>query len=83
MSHEARSQYEFADDPAAADEARDHARAHARGERLDLIARGIVSALTAQGLGLDEDRCHVIVFHVLADHLYGNAAVDGPGERHT
>ncbi len=81
MTFQPRSQYEFGDDPAAADEARDHARAHARAERLDLIASGIVSALSAKGFGFDDEQVHIVVWHVLADHLYGNLAIDGPRER--
>jgi hypothetical protein len=69
------------DDELRAAEAHDHARAGERGERLRRIANDIVSALTVGSLLRGEAySARVTVFHVLADHLYGNASIDIPIE---
>lgn len=72
----------WADDPVdlqvLVEEHRDHARARARGERLRALADAIVSTLEAHGLVYDGDAAIVVVYGVLADHLYGNHAVDIP-----
>jgi NAD(P)H-hydrate repair Nnr-like enzyme with NAD(P)H-hydrate epimerase domain len=62
------------------EERHDHALATARGQRLDQLARAIVDALVGNGLLSDPRYARVITFHVLADHLYGNAAIDIPTE---
>jgi len=64
-----------------ADEARaDHAKAKSRGERLRLMADGIVNNLIASGAlpAQHARQARVETFHQLADELYGNASVDGP-----
>lgn len=82
MPFERRSVYELGDDdPAAADERRDHGLAPARGRRLTAITGGIVSALMAGGLVRDPETATAVIFSTLADHLYGNHAIDIPGPR--
>lgn len=66
------------DDELRAAEAHDHARAGERGERLAGIAEHVVSALVGNGFLPDTRAATIVVFHVLADHLYGNAAIDIP-----
>jgi hypothetical protein len=59
----------------------DHARAGERGDRLRTIANALVSALIGQGLLHGDARvARVLAFHTLADHLYGNRAIDIPTE---
>lgn len=60
--------------------AHDHARAGERGERLRAIANDIVSHLLAAGIIRDPRGARVLAFHVLADHLYGQRAIDIPTE---
>lgn len=61
------------------DERVDHDRAPARGERLRQIANDVVSALIARGLIRGDARvARVTTFHVVADHLYNNRAIDIP-----
>jgi hypothetical protein len=57
----------------------DHALAEARGLRLRDLANAIINELMADGFVLDQDRARGLVFHVLADHLYGHVAIDVPG----
>ena len=78
MAFESRSHYEFGDDPPAAEEARDHLLAHARGLRLVGLSEAIVSRLDGAGLLTDREDATVLIFHVLADLLYGNASIDVP-----
>jgi hypothetical protein len=60
-------------------EAHDHARAGERGERLATITTAIVGALANNGLlRMTEHQARLVVFHTLADHLYGTAAIDIP-----
>jgi hypothetical protein len=61
----------------AAEERRDHLWARARGERVDLLATLIVSALRGDGIAVPE-HAHAIVFRQIADFWYGNAAIDFP-----
>ena len=58
----------------------DHARAKGRGERLRLMADGIVNNLIASGAlqAQHARQARVETFHQLADELYGNQAIDGP-----
>jgi hypothetical protein len=57
----------------------DHERAKDRGERLRILADGIVSELNAEGLlRPGHARARRLIFHQLADELYGNQAIDGP-----
>ncbi len=46
-----------------------------RGERLKLLAESIVHVLGRYPL---DDHDKILIFHVLADELYGNAAIDIP-----
>jgi len=78
MSHVPRSVYEYGDDPAAADEARDHLLAAARGIRLAQITEAIVSRLDGAGMLPHHDDATVLIFGVLADLLFGNASIDVP-----
>lgn len=81
MAYEARSQYEYGDpvsETIAREERTDHHLARARGERLELLTAAIVSGLDARALLTDRAVATVIVFHLLADHLYANAAIDLP-----
>jgi hypothetical protein len=61
-------------------EAHDHARAGERGERLLRIADDITSALLGHGVLHDTRTTRRVVFHRLADWMYGNAAIDIPVE---
>jgi hypothetical protein len=61
-------------------EAHDHARAGERGERCRDLANAVVSAIDGRGLLRDPRSARVIAFHVVADHLYGNVAIDVPTE---
>lgn len=59
----------------------DQARAAGRGERLRAMANDVVSALVGRGqLHGDLPTARITAFHVLADHLYANAAIDVPRE---
>lgn len=79
MAYLPRSQYELGDEEEIRRaEAHDHARAGERGDRLQLMTTAIVSALTARGVLSQVDAAYVVVFHILADHLYGNCAIDMP-----
>jgi hypothetical protein len=81
VSFEARSQYELGDpvhEHLAREEATDHYRARARGQRLLLIADSLVSVLEANGRLVDAAAARRDLFHVLADALYSNGAVDVP-----
>lgn len=57
---------------------RDHAVATARGARLARLSAAVVSDLVGRGLVSADDDARVAVFSVLADHLYGDAAIDVP-----
>jgi hypothetical protein len=62
-----------------AEERRDHDRALARGLRVRDAADAVLSVLEAHGNGpRDRAAARVVVFSVLADVLYGNAAIDIP-----
>jgi hypothetical protein len=81
VTYEARSHYEFGDpvlEALARDEHTDHHRARARGQRLLGIADSLVSVLEATGRLDDPDAARGDIFHVLADALYGNDAIDIP-----
>jgi hypothetical protein len=69
------------EDELAAEARHDHALAGARGERLRLLADGVIAVLHGDGLLRDLDSARVLVFHALAEHLYGNAAIDIPNLR--
>lgn len=58
----------------------DHARAGERGERVRDLADAILTELRAYGLVSDVARARPLIFHVLADDLYGNRAIDIPRE---
>lgn len=63
----------------AATESADHAKAKDRGQRVLLIANRVISELSAEGqLRNDPDDLRAILFHALADGIYGNAAIDVP-----
>jgi len=66
------------DEELAQDTRRDHARAEARGERLADLSEAIVSALVGHGLLRQPRTARLVVFHLLAEHFYGNRAVDIP-----
>ena len=66
------------DEELRAAEAHDHARAGERGERCLQIANAVVSEIDARGILRDPRAARVIAFHVVADHLYGNVAIDVP-----
>jgi len=69
------------DDELRQAEAHDHARAGERGERLRRISNDVVSMLIQHSLLRGEAPwARKLTFHVLADHLYGNAAIDIPTE---
>jgi hypothetical protein len=78
MSYERRSVYEYGDDPAAAEEARDHLLAAARGMRLANLTDAIVGKLDGAGILPQREDATVLIFSVLADLLYGNASIDVP-----
>ncbi len=59
-------------------EAHDHARAGERGERCLRIANAVVDAINGRGLLRDPRVARILAFHVIADHLYGNVAIDVP-----
>jgi len=85
MAFVPRSVYEFGDDPerhreVIAEERRDHASAGARARRCQDLANAIVSAFLCDGLLVDAPAARVIAFHVVADHWYGNAAIDIPDD---
>jgi hypothetical protein len=57
----------------------DHARAGERGERLRQLLNAIVRVLMAHGMyGSDLAGAKPEIFHVLADDIYGNRAIDIP-----
>lgn len=62
------------------EEATDHGRARARGQRLLSIANDITSALHGTGVLSDTRTARRVTFHILADHLYANLAIDIPIE---
>jgi NAD(P)H-hydrate repair Nnr-like enzyme with NAD(P)H-hydrate epimerase domain len=59
-------------------EAHDHARAGERGERCLRIANAVVDAINGRGLLRDPRAARIVAFHTIADHLYGNVAIDVP-----
>lgn len=64
--------------------AEDHAQAKRRGEKvLEMTDAAIDSLIANQLLYSDRDDCRVVLFHALADRLYGNAAIDIPPLRRT
>lgn len=67
------------DDPVerdlALDAALDESRAKARGLRVRELTNLCVSALDGHGVLRDQDKARVIIWAVLAEALYGNAAV--------
>lgn len=58
---------------------RDHAKAAQRGERIAALTETVLNALMATGRvrGLDAS-LRPVLFHVLCDDIYGNAAIDIP-----
>ena len=81
MSYLPRSHYELGDpvfDEIAREEQADHYRARARGQRLLLLADSLVSRLDADSLLTDGTVARRVVFHELAEALYGNNAIDVP-----
>jgi hypothetical protein len=62
----------------ARDEAHDHALATARGERLKMLTGAVVEALLGAGILPQPEAARPLVFHVLADALYGNQALNIP-----
>lgn len=71
-----------ADEQYIADEtARDHERAKARGERVEQLTDSVLSHFIAVGVTVDRAAVRVGLFHVLADALYGNSAIDIPRGR--
>jgi hypothetical protein len=86
VSYQARSRWEAGDpiyDALAAAERRDHAWAQARGRRLRALTDAIVTALDVPALlpAAHHADARVAIFTVLADHLYGLAAIDVPDLR--
>jgi hypothetical protein len=81
MSFQPRSQYEHGDpiaDVIAREEHTDHHRAAARGQRLLVLADHLVAALQASCTVTNVAAARAEIFHVLADDLYGNAAINTP-----
>jgi hypothetical protein len=81
VTHERRSQYEYGDpvvDELAREEHTDHHRAPARGRRVLLMADSLVSVLHVSGQLRDPEQARGDIFHVLADALYGVAAIEVP-----
>jgi hypothetical protein len=81
MSFQARAQYEFGDPVAeqiTRDERTDHHHATARGQRLLRLADHLVAALQASCTVTNVAAARAEIFHVLADDLYGNAAINTP-----
>jgi hypothetical protein len=64
----------------AAETHADHAKARARGERVRDLADACVNQLVAPGIvaAARRDDARVVLFDVLADALYGAAALDIP-----
>jgi len=57
----------------------DHARAGERGERIRLLTNMVISALTGHGMQLgDVKKAKRLIFHLLADDIYGHLAIDIP-----
>lgn len=58
----------------------DHAKAAQRGERVLRVTNAAINGLISRGLlaPADEDDARVAVFSLIADDLYGNAAIDVP-----
>jgi hypothetical protein len=82
VSFESRWVWEAGDpiaDHLAREERSDHHRARARGQRLLLLADSLVDELQAHSMlrndGVIERR---LIFHILAQALYSNGAVDIP-----
>jgi hypothetical protein len=81
MALESRSHYEFGDpvhEQFARDERTDHHRATARGQRLVRLADHLVAALQASCTVTNVAAARAEIFHVLADNLYGDDAIDTP-----
>jgi len=67
------------DEELRAAEAHDHARAGERGDRCRRIANDVISKLIQHSLLTgDAPWARKLTFHVVADHLYGTAAIDIP-----
>jgi len=67
------------EDETARATAHDHARAGERGERLLTLTNAIVSALVGSGIHVyHAPQARRLIFHVLADDIYGNRAIDLP-----
>jgi len=63
----------------ADDAAADHAQAKTRGERVRDLADAIAVELHGRGmLHASRRDTRAAIFHILADDLYGNAAIDIP-----
>jgi hypothetical protein len=85
VSFESRSLYELGDEALAriaAEERRDSVLAPARGQRVQVIADAVVAVLLKHGLLREPRTATVVLFHAIADCLYGNAALDIPQEPH-
>ena len=81
MTFESRSHYEYGDpvlEQITRDEQHEHKLARARGEHVEHVARAVVDALHAHSLVTDPPAARVVAFNVLANWLYGNAALDIP-----
>jgi hypothetical protein len=84
MSFEPRSRYEYGDpllEAVAREERHDHALAPARGARVEQIATAVVAALHTRGILTYPEVAQALTFDVLANWLYGNAALDIPTRR--
>lgn len=59
---------------------RDHAMASVRGARIKRLADALVTSLVGRSLLLDSqsDDARVALFSILADDIYGTAAIDIP-----
>ena len=85
MTYQSRSEWELSGNPVAdhltREERSDHHRAAARGARVLLLADSLVAALAAGALLTDEATARPVLFHRLADELYGGASIDVPNFR--
>lgn len=66
----------------AREERMDHAQAERRGQRVRDLAEAVVAALMGPGLLPAAHRAQAVIVavHILADDLYGNAALDLPAD---
>ncbi len=49
-----------------------------RGERLMRLTNTIIERLANEAIRIDRDTCRRVIFHLLADELYGNLPIDVP-----